>query len=262
VYARLNSVSGPLPTGLYVMHIVAVVVHIATLCVCVGVLMRKGGTLPTYRASFDYTPVVNETEGGLFNPRVVIKMLKPVSFAPIVAGFVFPSILEHLFYVVAPGVYNWMLYEDKIGWVRFLSYGLSAPLMNWAVNYLCGIGEPLVLCSSASLIVVMLAIGYVLAPGDGARYKLHGLVATFAMIVAFMPGLLVASSYPDLPAEVPAIITVIAVLYASFGGVFFWSYYSGETAPRYTSEKAYAVLSLTSKVFLAYMLAFGVAMRA
>ena len=260
MYRRLQDVAGEVPVALYVMHVIAVVVHVVTLAVCMGALASKG-SLPLYRSNFVYAPK-NTSGGGLFNPGVEVTPLGRFHFWPIVLGFIVPSIVEHAVYVVMPGLYGRWMSCGHMGTVRFTSYAFSAPLMVWATNYLCGIGEPLILCTCASLVVVMLAIGYVLAPGDPTRYMAYGVVGFLAAFVAFLPGIFTAAMYDDLPGVVAAIIAMMVLLYLSFGAVFVCSNYFKEDHPYLQSEYAYAGLSLTSKVFLAFMITFGVVARA
>ena len=181
---------------------------------------------------------------------------------------VFPllSSLNHMVSVGSPTLYTAFL-NNKTNPLRWIEYSVSAGVMLWLIARLIGIKDTRTLISLAMANAVLQYLGYLIEEARArnaepkqirqlllAAWGVH-LTIWVQLFIAFYSALNDAKI--ELPTLVYTILPIMFVLFSAFGLLeTLWAL--GKIDDFEAVELGYLVLSVTSKVFLTFMVYFGV----
>lgn len=183
---------------------------------------------------------------------------------PAVAAFLFISAVAH-FLIASPGIYGWYLANLARGrnYARWVEYSVSSSLMMVLIAMLTGISDAAALVAIFGVNAAMILFGWLMEhrerPGEASW-----LPFTFGSIAGIVPWIAIGIYFvsPGVDATPPAF--VVAIFISLF--VFFNSFalnmvlqYAriGPWRDYLYGERAYIVLSLTSKSALAWQVFAG-----
>lgn len=183
---------------------------------------------------------------------------------PAVAAFLFISAVAH-FLIAAPGVYRWYLANlaRSRNYARWLEYSISSSLMMVLIAMLTGISDAAALVAIFGVNAAMILFGWLMEhrerPGDASWLSfifgsIAGIVPWIAIGIYFVsPGV---DATP--PAFVVAIFISLFVFFNSFALNMVLQYAQiGPWRDYLYGERAYILLSLTSKSALAWQVFAG-----
>lgn len=183
---------------------------------------------------------------------------------PAVAAFLFISAVAH-FLIAAPGIYGWYLANlaRSRNYARWLEYSVSSSLMMVLIAMLTGISDAAALVAIFGVNAAMILFGWLMEhrerPGDASWLSfifgsIAGIVPWIAIGIYFVsPGV---DATP--PAFVVAIFISLFVFFNSFALNMVLQYARiGPWRDYLYGERAYIVLSLTSKSALAWQVFAG-----
>ena len=174
------------------------------------------------------------------------------------------SAFAHVFTLLIFDAYMTCIRDSKTTPIRWTEYAVSAPLMIITIGVMCGIRDRYALVSLAGLIFAVILCGSLMQHIRRERANPLSLtsavcfVAFVLLVVAYVPIWVSYSNY-DAPDFVTAIIFTMSISFASFGFVPVIAIVYGKSI-RF-EEFTFNKLSLTSKILLGMLLAFGLRSR-
>ncbi len=245
-------VSAEVGKSLYRVQCVCLVGFLITV-VAVPLMLASRPNLPYYvlsRSNFTAAPTV--------------EYHSDMKASTLLLMFLLPSVLEHLFAVVAS--HKYAMFTIGIGWHRWISYIVSAPSLVALVIYSIGPGSEIaVTILTVGLVVVCIGMGpiveYATVINDKKLFVMGMLVGFTALFFAFVPVWYYydrADIPPDIEPYIAAMVAVITALYWSFGFVPLYVFYCNKSTDR---ETIYCILSLAAKLPLAWLYAAMLATR-
>jgi len=170
----------------------------------------------------------------------------------LVAVFLFISAIEHAGILFASNYYARSLYSMSPH--RWISYGISAPIMIVIISVSVGIVDLYTNLFAATIMTVVIATGYLYEwdrESNESQYYIPIIGCGTAYLSVVFSIIWYQYSTVDAPDLVHAIILLMSICYWSFGAIPLASTLFNEATPRFKSEIAYVSLSITSKLILA-----------
>lgn len=232
------------------LHAIAATVHLAVGGAMTGLVINNPG---------NKWPIVNRkwlNESSIRNYE--LSYLLP--------AFPFLSAMNHIVTLADSNLYSQII-EKKVNILRWSEYAFSAGIMLWIICSLSGVIETRSLISILLLNAGLQFLGYQIEQAKAEnlpKSKIRELILTawcihiamwIQIFISFFT--IVSNDSVGAPSAVYSIVFILFVLFSLFGLLTtLWAYDIITDFVKY--EIGFIILSLTAKVFLAFMVFFGV----
>lgn len=235
---------------LSILHISAFIVHLSTAFVMFGLILKKPG---------NQWPIINrQWLNDSYRYDYYLSILVPI--------FPFLSSINHIVSLVDSDGYNNIL-KNKVNYLRWAEYSVSAGIMLWIIATLSGILEIRSLVTLAMLNATLQYIGYLIernvAANTDKKETLKLLWAAWAIHLSIWVQIFISfftvtqDSNAPIPDTVYTIIISLFILFSSFGILeTLWVFQIIKSFD--ILEMGYIILSLSAKLFLSFFVYFGV----